>query len=603
MRKKCSLLILFSLILFFFAYSSKYPDARFEKYTHSLFCQEVCSDSITLHYTLKSPAAYNIYTDPLSFGHVTTDSAAAGACAENALAKLHSHNRSRLSDENQLIYDLLEASFTTSQKLSPFTLYEEPLSPLTGTQAQLPILLSEYQFYSEKDVKIYLDLLKQLPSYFQAIADFETAKSKKGLFMSSQNAASIIEECEMFISAGDSHYLYSTFSKRLSALELPEDKVCKYEKQNQECLETHVFPAYQILIDRLSPLLHTGKNEGGLCHLPDGKDYYSLLVTALTGSSRSISELKQLTRLQIQQDLSDLQTLLFKVSDSGNMGFADTSLTDTNPSSILNTLSKKIEKDFPSPPAVSIRVKYVDSAMEKYLSPAFYLIPAIDATKENVIYINPAHLSDDLSLFTTLAHEGYPGHLYQTTYFSNTNPHPLRSLLGSGGYTEGWATYCEMLSYDYAPLGNSSAAFLQKNASATLGLYALADMGIHYDGWSLSDTFQFFREYGIYDETAIQEIYYLIVGDPGNYLKYYIGYVEFLELKKATMEKWGDEFTLKKFHEMILDTGPVPFDILYEKLIGDFNRGRGFFQKTPSPIEITLSLLYNYHNYNKGDFL
>ena len=103
---------------------------------------------------------------------------------------------------------------------------------------------------------------------------------------------------------------------------------------------------------------------------------------------------------------------------------------------------------------------------------------------------------------------------------------------------------------------------MQKNTSILLGLYALADMGIHYDGWSLSDTASFFRDYGITDAQAISEIYGLIVSDPANYLKYYIGYLEFLELKKYAIEKWGDKFTQERFHKIILETGPAPFKIL-----------------------------------------
>ena len=205
--------------------------------------------------------------------------------------------------------------------------------------------------------------------------------------------------------------------------------------------------------------------------------------------------------------------------------------------------------------------------MEDYLSPAFYLIPAIDNSKENIIYINPQHMNDDLTLFTTLAHEGYPGHLYQTTYFNDQNPAPLRSLLGCGGYTEGWATYCEMMSYYFAPVSKDEATLLQKNASVMLGLYALADMGIHYEGWTLSDTIHFFSDYGIYDEKAIGEIYHLILGDPANYLKYYIGYLEFLELKKEALSSWGDAFSQKRFHQEILEIGPVPFRMLRERML------------------------------------
>ena len=202
--------------------------------------------------------------------------------------------------------------------------------------------------------------------------------------------------------------------------------------------------------------------------------------------------------------------------------------------------------------------------MVEYFRPAFYMIPAIDNAKENVIYLNPGHMPDDLSLFTTLAHEGYPGHLYQTVYFNAAQPDPIRSLLNFGGYTEGWATYSEMLSYYFAPIEKEQATLMQRNNSVLLGLYALADMGIHYDGWTLLDTVSFFRSYGITDTEAIEEIYDLILSDPANYLKYYIGYVEFLELKKEAIEKWGKDFSQERFHQAVLDVGPAPFELIRE---------------------------------------
>ena len=200
--------------------------------------------------------------------------------------------------------------------------------------------------------------------------------------------------------------------------------------------------------------------------------------------------------------------------------------------------------------------------MENYLSPAFYLIPAIDNTDENMIYINNGHISDDLTLYTTLAHEGYPGHLYQTTYFASKNPSPIRQLFSFDGYIEGWATYSEMTSFYFAPMDKAQASLLQKNNSILLGLYALADMGSNLDGWSLPYTIDFFQGYGITDTKAIEEIYNLILSDPANYLKYYIGYVEFLELKKEAITLWGKDFTQERFHKAVLDIGPAPFDLI-----------------------------------------
>lgn len=567
-----SLLLSAACLIFFFG---RDPDRRFEDYTEALFRREVAGNTIFLHFTLQDPAAYGIHDTPISLGQVSTDPEEITAAAENALALLRRHDREKLSDENRLTYDILEHSLSNSLRESAYALYEEPLAPLTGTQAQLPVLLSEYRFSNRDDVETYLKLLDQVPVYFQSILKFEEARSREGLFMSAQSADAVAEECRTFLELGEENYLYSSFRERLRELSLSQEDLEAYCRENAAAVERSVFPAYQDLMNGILALRDTGKNSSGLCHFPEGENYYKILASVETGSDRSVPELQALTRQQLAQDLLDLQEALEAYSGSGDGSISSDlfkpqgeMLSDTNPASILTYLEEKIAGEFPDPPQADTQIKYVQESMQEYLSPAFYLIPAIDNPGENVIYINPGHLGDDISLFTTLAHEGYPGHLYQTTYFAGQDPDPIRSLLDFGGYTEGWATYTEMMSYYYAPMDHDLATLMQKNASILLGLYALADMGIHYDGWSLLDTIAFFRSYGITETDVIEEIYQLILGDPANYLKYYIGYVEFLELKKEAIRRWGDDFSQEKFHKAVLEVGPAPFDLLREYVVG-----------------------------------
>ena len=542
-------------------------DQRFENYTRSLFCQEVSGSTITLHYTLKDPSAYGIKDTPITYGACSTDTSAICASVENALALLQSYDRKELSSKNKLTYDVLEDYLSSSVKEAKFSLYDEPLAPLTGTQSQLPVLLSEYQFYDVSDVDTYLKLLSKTPEYFQSIIEFEKAKSEAGLFMASYSADDIMKECQAFIDMGDENYLYSSFEERLKSLKLTAEEQASYIEKNASAIKESIFPSYSLLKNGLAALRTSGKNNNGLCYLPKGREYYENVVASETGSSRTIPQLQQLTQAQMLDDLKAMQTVL-AASTQGSSISSDvfktqgTILEDSNPASILADLEGRLKDSFPAPPEVSTQIKYVQKSMEEYLSPAFYMVPAIDSTKNNVIYINQGHMPDDISLFTTLAHEGYPGHLYQTVYYASQKPDPIRNLLNYGGYTEGWATYSEMMSYYYTPLTKEQATLMQKNTSVILGLYALADMGIHYDGWTLLDTVSFFRGYGITDTNTIEDIYDLIIADPANYLKYYIGYVEFLELKKDAMDKWGDGFTQKRFHKAVLDVGPASFDVI-----------------------------------------
>lgn len=545
---------------------------QFENYTKNLFCQEVSGSTISLHYTLKDPSAYGIENAPVSYGYLTADTDIICASSENALAAINSFDRSRLSKRNRLTYDILKDSLLSAREMAPYALYEEPLAPLTGTQAQLPVLLSEYRFYTQSDVDTYLELLTKTPEYFRSILEFEQAKSEAGLFMAAYSADGIIQECQAFIDMGDNNYLYSSFAGRLDSMELPEDKKAAYIETNSEYISNYIFPAYAELKDGLTALRDTGKNQNGLCHLPEGRDYYELVVASETGSSRTIPELQRLTQQQMINDLSDIQQILTPVDENVSVSSdlfktQGTILDDPSPASILTDLEEKLAEHFPKPPKVSTEIKYVQKSMEEYLSPAFYMIPAIDNASENVIYINEGHLPDDLSLFTTLAHEGYPGHLYQTTYYASKNPDPIRNLLNYGGYSEGWATYSEMMGYYFAPISKEQATLMQKNTSVILGLYALADMGIHYEGWTLMEAVSFFRSYGITDTDTIEDIYDLIIADPANYLKYYIGYVEFLELKKDAVKQWGKDFSQKKFHKAVLDIGPAPFDVIREYVL------------------------------------
>lgn len=567
------LLFLFILVLlgtFFYRQkiSAQTEDQRFQTYTNELFRQELSGNTLSLHYTLKNPDTYHIMDTPVSLGSYQTDASYVCASLENSLSLLHSYDKSKLSENHQITYEILEAHLTSSLRESQYLLYEEPLAPLTGTQAQFPVLLSEYPFYNAQDVDTYLALLAEVPEYFASILTFEEEKAKQGLFMSLSQADAIIEECETFINLQENNYLYSSFSERIQSLDLSPKITDAYIEKNSDCIKQYVIPAYEQLKQGITSLRETGTNSGGLCHLPKGIPYYELLVATETGSSRSIPELQQLTKKQIKEDLFSIQKTLSDISDDQPSPSSDffksqgAVLEDSNPSAILSSLKSNLSGHFPAPPNVNVQIKYVSKEMENYLSPAFYLIPAIDNTEENIIYINNGHMSDDISLYTTLAHEGYPGHLYQTTYFAGQNPDPIRNLLDFGGYTEGWATYSEMLSYYFAPIEKPQATLMQKNTSILLGLYALADMGIHYDGWSLFDTIAFFRGYGITDTDAIEEIYDLILSDPANYLKYYIGYIEFLELKKEAITLWGEDFSQERFHKAVLNIGPAPFDLI-----------------------------------------
>lgn len=597
--------ILIGLLVSFFLpgcqkQTAEETNLAFEKFTNELFCQETASNTVNLHYTLRNPEEFGIREAPVTFGTFETDENRKLASVENIRRAMEEFDPEQLSVTNRLTFDVLDYYMDRLKENAEFTLYEEPLGLVSGIHTQLPVLLSEYQFYDREDVDIYLELMKMTPEYFQSLIAFEQAKSDAGLFMSDAAAMQVVEQCKVFMNMGESNYLITTFVDRIGQVRgLSEKEKSIYIQRNALMLTSYVLPAYSKLSAALQSLMGTGVNDQGLCYFPEGKEYYEQVVKVSTGSERSVSEMKDLTKRQIVEDLEAMERVLGITEDDrmknvvpkgsdtqdGNVSQEAAALIgnpeeaheaaamDTaNPISILNGLKKEIAKTFPTAPDTTVSVKYVPEALQGNLSPAFYMIPAIDSYEENVIYVNQAHMGNPLTLFTTLAHEGFPGHLYQNVYYAGTDPDPVRSMFNTGGYVEGWATYAEMCSFYLAPITKEQATILQKNSSIILGLYTLADIGIHYDGWSRVDTLAFFSNYGIQDVNTVNRIYDLVLGSPGNYAKYYIGYVEFLELKKDYAAEKGTDFSQKKFHKDVLMTGPAPFELV-ERYMGKCEEG------------------------------
>lgn len=544
----------------------KYQE-KFDTYLESLFSQEVTASTINLHYTLKNPENYGIDDYTVTYGDVSRDSYQASFLAlENIRKVLESYDPKKLDTPRRLTYDILYAETELDLTAADLYLYQEMLRPSTGVQAELPVLMAEYAFYDEGDVQDYLALLGKTQDYFRQILLFQMEKANHGLFMSQFAAEDIISQCRNFIADKENNYLIETFADKIDAMEgLTEEQKQSYKEQNSQAVADSVIPAYEMMAHGLEKLKLSGKNQQGLCYLPEGKAYYEYLVKSYTGSNRTVEQMQEAATQKRAQDMSQAAKLLSENPDLLTQT-ASYAFAQQDPTAILTELLGKMKQDFPAPPDTNFTVKYVHPSLEEFMAPAFYLAVPIDDITQNSIYINGSNNYQKLKLYTTLAHEGYPGHLYQNVMERSQKFSTIRSLLGTSGYSEGWATYVEMVAYQYADMDHKLAQLFQLDQSALLSLYATADMGIHYDGWSLARMKEFFGEYQITNEEALTDVYQLIVEEPAHYLKYYIGYLEFLDLKEYAEKRYGEAYSDYRFHEALMRMGPAQFPVLREYL-------------------------------------
>ena len=536
----------------------------FSEFCTTLFREEMKSNTMNLHFTLKDPKAAGIDSYEITLGSLSGDSPHNQARQLKKLSEeLKKYSHRSLKGKDRLTCRLLSDYISRQQNLAAYPYYDEPLTPSGGVTSQLPVLLAEYPFGNTRDIKDYLGLLSQMDTYFLGILDYEQKKADAGLFMSDEACLKVIEGCEVFTEHPDDNFLIDTFSNRLNAMDgLTDTQKNAYLKQHSKVLSDHVIPAYSQMIKGLTMLLGRGHNNWGLCNFPEGKAYYEAVVSADTGCDDSVEDLFSQIAKARREDLTFCQNLLEKNPKLASQSpKPDAALKEEN--AMLSRLQKEILTDFPAPPQTDVEICHVDPALSEYLAPAFYITAPIDDISHNRIYINDAKNDTDIYYFTTLAHEGYPGHLYQTICTSSYGAPEVLSLLNYPGYTEGWATYTEMQSFYYAGLDPDLASLLQHNQAATLSLYATADIGIHYFGWEKEKIAAFWSEYGVDDTATVKRITDLILEEPGNYLKYYVGYLKFRQMREQLALE-NKSFSVSAFHEAILRTGPSPFSVLEE---------------------------------------
>ena len=209
----------------------------FQEYTENLFKNEITANTLNLHYCVENPAALGITDYEITLGDFSKESREESAdYIETLLKDLKVYSPDSLSLEEQLTLDVLIDYLNTQLELSSFDYYQEPLSFSGGMQMELPILLAEYEFQNEQDVKDYLQLIAIVDEYFNQVMEFEAEKSDKKMFMADNLCELVIESCEAFLENKEEHYLITTFENRLSNLDLSSQKIASYIKQNKNIL-------------------------------------------------------------------------------------------------------------------------------------------------------------------------------------------------------------------------------------------------------------------------------------------------------------------------------------------------------------------------------
>ena len=551
---------------------------EFEQYLDDYFKDVVTDDTLTYNYTIKDGADYGLEEPEVTLGDP-------GMTAEEIeqdkeefegwVKKLDAIDRSCLTEDQKLTYDVLDEYFEVSAGIFDNVYLYEPFSPMRGLQANIATNFTDYRFDDKEDVERYIELIGQIPDYFAEYLDFEREKSEKGYFMSDAVCDKVISQCQDFVADKENHFMVTTFNDNIDALDfLTDEEKAEYKEANKQAVENSLLPAFENVAEVLSGLKGTGTNDGGICNYDGGKEYYEYLLKNFAGTAKSPEEVIDMLDTELQKLMVSLyqyylgnQAAYEYFAANYDSIFAETD--QMTASEMVDKMMETASEHYPDAGTINYKAEALDKNLETIMDDvlAYYMAPAIDDPDNNLIRVNGLHTD---GMWTTLAHEGYPGHMLQNAYYMSTDPEPVRTLMNFLGYKEGWAMYAcydSLYYYEYEEpeYGDTIAALYQLNDEMSYLMMGRVDLGINYEGWTLQDTADYLTKNGM-DGSAAQELYTTMVGDPAVYQSYSTGYYEMKELRDYAEEKMGDDFDLKTFNTIILETGPCQFDILKEQV-------------------------------------
>lgn len=467
-----------------------------------------------------------------------------------------------LTKKQQVEYDVLEDYLDRTLGLQEYvSLDNSYLGSFVSYQAQLPLLLDEFELNDKKDLEIYLQVLKKAPDTFKKMVENEKERQENGTGMSKKLLEGTIEQANNFIN-GDVTFLITSMQDKIDKADfLSTKEKDKAKQQVEEYTKNNFIQAYQLLKDELSKI-SPKQIDNGIYGQKNANEYYEALFYKRTGLSWDVEDIKEYVAKKKMELYSEYMKLVSKVGEDADFLLANCGTFDSIEDNV-NYICTKYKEYYPEIKEVDYVAKKVPESMKDNFSPAAYLSSRIDRSNQPLMII--VNGSYDSSLFETIAHEGYPGHMYQDSYFQQLDVATFRYLLDCSGYSEGWATYTELNSYRFSKEDNQDLLKMKNiNSKLTQLLYIEWDIAINYDGMNRSEFTKNVKEnFGDQlKQEDIDNMYDTLMETPTNYLQYYIVGFYLQDLYNEAKQKLGKNFDEVEFHKTILDLGPTGMNIV-----------------------------------------
>lgn len=516
-----------------------------------------------------------------------------------ALAELEAIEAAGLPEGERLNAELFRHELRARLDVLPFHPLAWAISAREGPQA-LNEVAELMPLDTVADFEVWLQRLRGLPDYLQQYGELLERAAASGRTQPRLLMGRVLPQLDgQCVSEPELSPFFSAF-RQLPARIAPEEAGALQAEARRVIAEA-VLPAYQrfrrLFAERYLPAC---RESVGIWDSPDGEAYYANRIAFHTSTTLSAEDIHAIGLAEVARIQAEMQAVMDELGFEGSQPEFFEQLR-SDPRHYCQSedelfcayvmAAKKIEPELPKLfgrlPRMPYGVRPIPMSSAPNTTAAYYSAPSDDGRRAGYYYVNlyRPEMRPKFEIEVLTSHEAMPGHHLQLALAQELGELPkFRRFAGYNAYLEGWALYSERLGYELGLYQDPYSRFGQLSYDMWRAVRLVLDTGLHAMGWSREQAIDYFRAHAPKSELDIVNEVDRYIGWPGQALSYKIGQLHMLALRARAERALGEHFDLRAFHDMLLDSGALPLDLL-ERKVSDWLAGLQFSSETPKTLK------------------
>ncbi len=507
---------------------------------------------------------------------------------------LNQIDESALDDQAKLTLAISKSRLDRSTKIYEFSNNDYVMQQFRAWHTLVPsLLINIHRVSSEEELQAYVSRLEKVGPLFDQVITLMKAQAELGVYPPQWSYPQMLEASKNIISgvpfdkdSNTENPIYSDFKAKLESLSLDDETSVAYLEKATSALTDVVLPAYHKIIAELESQVEVAPEGDGVWRLPNGEAYYNRLLNHYTTTDLNAEQVHQLGLENVERIHNEMRVIMKQVGFEGDLQafFAfmrddqqffypesDEGRADYLAASVkaIDEMREVIPQYFGILPKAELTVKRVEEFREKSAGKAFYQGPPPDGSRPGIYYVNLYRMADmpKYQMEALAYHEGIPGHHNQLAITAELQGLPeFQKNARFTAFTEGWGLYSEYLGKEMGFYQDPYSDFGRLAMELWRACRLVVDTGIHSKQWSREEAIQYLQDNTPNPANDTVKAIERYIVYPGQATAYLIGKIKILELRESAKVALGDKFDIRRFHDLVLEDGPMPLSMLEAKI-------------------------------------